>query len=215
MYNPRLWYLGKIPFANEVFREAAAEVVSASRGLRGQSRKLIILDLDEVVWGGVVGEEGWEHLRLGGHDPTGEALVDFQRELKVLTRRGVILGIVSKNTEANALAALDNHPEMLLRRSDFAGWRINWNDKAANVAELLETLNLPSSAALFIDDNPVERSRVQSAFPDLLCPTGRKTNASIRPRFSRWTVSTQRSSARKTSAAPRCMRRNANEREGV
>ena len=90
-----------------------------------------------MLWGGTVGESGWEGLKLGGHDHIGEAFVDFQRALKGLTRRGIQLAIVSKNDESTALEAIDRHPEMQLRRDDFAGWRINWNDKAENIVELL------------------------------------------------------------------------------
>jgi FkbH-like protein len=169
-FSPRLWYLGKIPFSDEVFRLAAADIKAALRGIRGRSRKLIVLDLDDTLWGGVVGEVGWERIRLGGHDAVGEAFVDFQHELKALTRQGVILAIVSKNEEKSALAAIDRHPEMVLRRSDFAGWRINWSDKAANLAALAQELNLGLESVVFIDDNPVERARVRETFPEVLVP---------------------------------------------
>ena len=105
-FNERLWYLGKIPFSNEVFKAAARDLKAALRGLNGQAKKVVILDLDETLWGGIVGETGWQGLILGGHDPAGEALVDFQRELKALTRRGILLAIVSKNEEAVAMKQL-------------------------------------------------------------------------------------------------------------
>ena len=113
---------------------------------------------------------GWENLRLGGHDPVGEALVDFQQELKALKHRGIILAMISKNTENIALEAIEKHPEMVLRQSDFAGWRINWNDKAQNIADLIKELNLGLNSAVFLDDNPVERARVAEALPDVLVP---------------------------------------------
>ena len=91
---------------------------------------MIILDLDDILWGGTVGETGWQGITLGGHDPAGEALVDFQRDLKALTRRGILLAIVSKNEESVAIEAIAKHPEMALKMEDFAGWRINWQDKA-------------------------------------------------------------------------------------
>lgn len=169
-YSAKRWYTGKMPFANAVFREAARDVKSALRGLYGQARKLVIVDLDDTLWGGIVGDEGWEHLILGGHDAGGEALVDFQRALEALTRRGILLGIVSKNTESVALEAIAKHPEMVLKRDDFAGWRINWQDKARNVAELAEELNLGLQSVVFIDDNPVERARVREALPEVLVP---------------------------------------------
>jgi len=167
---PKGWYLGKLVFSGSVFEEAVRDVKAAIRGLSGQARKLLILDLDDVLWGGVVGDLGWENLRLGGHDPMGEAFVDFQKRLKALTGRGVVLGLVSKNTESIALEAIERHPEMVLRKSDFVGWRINWDDKARNVAELAAELNLGLQSVVFIDDNPVERARVREALPEVLVP---------------------------------------------
>jgi FkbH-like protein len=169
-FNQRLWYLGKIRFSNEVFKAAAKDLKSALRGLGGQAKKVIILDLDDVLWGGIVGETGWQGITLGGHDPAGEALVDFQRELKALARRGILLAIASKNEESIATEAIAKHPEMVLKIDDFAGWRINWQDKAANIVDLMTELNLGLDSAVFIDDNPVERARVREALPQLFVP---------------------------------------------
>jgi FkbH-like protein len=169
-FNAKLWYMAKIAFDNEVLKLAAAEIKAALRAVRGETRKLILVDLDGTLWGGTVGDVGWENLVLGGHDPEGEALVDFQRQLKALTRQGILLGIVSKNEEAVALHAINQHPEMVLRQGDFAGWRINWNDKAENIAELTAELNLGLQSVVFIDDNPVERDRIRHALPEVLVP---------------------------------------------
>ena len=168
--NPRLWFMGKVPFGAPVFAEAAGDVKAALEALQGRSRRLLVLDLDDTLWGGTVGETGWPGLRLGGHDPVGEAFADFQSVLLALTRRGVLLGIVSKNDEAVALEAIDRHPEMRLRRQDFAGWRIGWGDKAAGVAALAEELRLGLSSVVFIDDSAIERGRVREALPEVLVP---------------------------------------------
>ncbi|HZZ84808.1 MAG TPA: HAD-IIIC family phosphatase [Anaeromyxobacteraceae bacterium] len=168
--SPRAWFVGKVAFGAPVLAEAARDIQAAHRGLMGGARKLVILDLDDTLWGGIVGDVGWEGLRLGGHDPAGEALVAFQHRLKALTRRGVLLAIVSKNDEATALEAIRAHPAMVLREQDFAAWRINWDDKARNVAELVSALNLGLQSAVFIDDNPVERGRVREALPEVLVP---------------------------------------------
>lgn len=168
--NPRLWARAKIPFSNQVFLAAVRDVKAALRAVRGEAKKLVIVDLDNTLWGGIVGDDGWEHLQLGGHDPAGEAFVLFQRALKMLTNRGVLLGIVSKNTEAVALEAFKRHPEMVLALDDFAGWRINWEDKARNVAALTEELNLGLQSVVFIDDNPFERARVREALPEVHVP---------------------------------------------
>ena len=169
-YSPKMWYLTKTPFHSDVFRWAAHDLKAAIAALHGGSRKLVIVDLDNTLWGGVVGDLGWENLRLGGHDYLGEAFVDFQKALQSLSRRGILLAIVSKNEESIALEALNRHAEMVLRPRDFAAWRINWNDKAANVAELVAELNLGLQSAVFIDDNPVERARLREALPEVLVP---------------------------------------------
>ena len=102
-YNSKLWYLSKTPFSNALFKEAVSEIKSRWRGLLGRSRKILVMDLDDTLWGGIIGDDGWQNLSLGGHDAIGEAFVDFQRELKALSRRGVLLAIVSKNDEAICL----------------------------------------------------------------------------------------------------------------
>lgn len=164
------WYVGKARYRGDVMSEAARDIKAALRGIAGSARKLVVVDLDDTLWGGVVGDVGWEQLQLGGHDPIGEALVDFQHGLRRLTRRGILLAIVSKNTEAVALEAMRSHPEMVLRPADFVGWRINWEDKARNVAALAADLKLGLQSVVFIDDNPVERARVKEALPEVLVP---------------------------------------------
>jgi len=169
-FNPKSWYMGKIAYGNEVYKEAVKDIKAAIQGMAGQSRKLILLDLDDTLWGGIVGDIGWENIQLGGHDAIGEAFVDFQRALKAIKNRGILLGIVSKNDESIALTAIDKHPEMLLRRDDFSGWKINWNDKARNIAELISEMNLGPQSVVFIDDSPAERARVKDALPEILVP---------------------------------------------
>lgn len=168
--DPRRWYLGKIPVGESVFESAAREIVAASMTLEGGGRKMIVVDLDNTLWGGIVGDDGWEALRLGGHDGAGEAFVDFQRALKVLRERGILLTIASKNDEHVALEAIDRHDQMILRRDDFADWRINWSDKAANIADMVSGLNLGLQSVVFLDDNPYERGRVREALPEVLVP---------------------------------------------
>ena len=169
-FDPKLWYLGKIPFGHEVFKAAIPDIKAALRGVNGRAKKLLVVDLDDTLWGGIVGEVGVEGLVLGGHDRVGEAFLDFQRALKALVRRGVLLGIVSKNEEQVALSAINSHPEMVLGRADFAGWRIDWTDKAHHIASLAAELNLGLQDVVFIDDNPAERARVREALPEVLVP---------------------------------------------
>ncbi len=169
-WSPKLWAAAKVPFAPRVFQSAAQDVTATLDALAGRTRKLLILDLDDTMWGGVVGETGWEGIALGGHSLKGEAFLNFQHRIKALTNRGIVLAIASKNDEAVALEAISNHPDMALRPDDFAGWRINWQDKATNIADLLEDLKLGADAAVFIDDNPAERARVAEALPGILVP---------------------------------------------
>lgn len=168
-FSAKSWYMGKIPFSNEVFAEAVKDVKASLRAQLGESRKLIVVDLDDTLWGGVIGDVGVDGLRLGGHDFVGEAFVDFQRTLKSFTNRGILLAIASKNNENIALDAF-KHPEMVLKLSDFAGWRINWTDKARNISELAAELNLGLQSIVFIDDNPAERGWVREALPEVLVP---------------------------------------------
>ncbi len=169
-FQPKLWYLSKNPFHNSVFEKAAEEIQSSVRGILGLSKKMIIVDLDDTLWGGILGDIGWENLILGGHDALGEAYVDFQRELKILADKGILIAIVSKNEEKTALAAIEKHPEMILRKKNIAAWRINWEDKAKNITELVKELRLGLDSVVFIDDNPVERARVSESLPDIFVP---------------------------------------------
>lgn len=168
--SPKLWYAAKVPYGHAVFKAAVDDLKSAFAAAAGRSRKLVVVDLDDTLWGGVVGEDGWQHLNLGGHDPVGEAFADVQRELRRLARRGILLAIASKNDEAVALEAIAKHPEMILAPSDFAAWRINWHDKARNIVELAKELNLGLQSIVFIDDSPAERSRVAQALPEVFVP---------------------------------------------
>lgn len=168
--DAKLWYLSKTPFHRHVFLKAAQTIDSHLNALKGYSKKMLILDLDDTLWGGIVGDEGWENLKLGGHDGVGEAYVDFQKEIKQLKDHGIILGIVSKNEESTALEAIRKHPEMILKEEDFSGWRINWNDKATNIAELVAEMNIGLDAVVFLDDNPLERERVRNALPQVFVP---------------------------------------------
>jgi FkbH-like protein len=169
-YSPKLWYLSKTPFHSSVFASAATDISSYIRNFGTIARKLIITDLDNTLWGGVIGDVGAENLILGGHNPKGEAFRDFQLGLKSIQNRGVVLAIASKNEEPLAMSAIEQHPEMILRKRDFVAWRINWEDKAKNIFEIAQELNLGLDAVVFLDDNPFERERVKHALPDVLVP---------------------------------------------
>lgn len=168
--SAKLWYMGKVPYHRDVFAEAVKDIKAALSAVSGAARKLVVVDLDDTMWGGIVGDAGWENLRLGGHDAQGESFVDFQRALKNLKRRGILLAIASKNEESVALEAIRKHGEMVLREDDFVAHRISWQDKAKSVAEIAAELNLGLQSVVFIDDNPVERARVREALPEVFVP---------------------------------------------
>lgn len=167
---PLLWYSAKIPYSNNVFKNSALSIINSINSLKGDVKKLIIVDLDNTLWGGVVGENGTAGINLGGHDFRGEAYKDFQRELKSLKRKGIQLAICSKNDENVALEAINSHNEMVLKIDDFVSHRINWNNKASNIKSIVEELNIGIDSVVFIDDNPVERDNVKQLLPEVFVP---------------------------------------------
>lgn len=169
-YNGKLYHAGKVPFSQKVFRAAAEDLLAAVDAVNGRSRKLLVLDLDNTLWGGILGDDGRENLKLGSPGAVGEAFARFQKEILSLKNRGIVLALASKNYEHNALDAIRNHPEMQLKMDDFSAWRINWEDKAANILAITNELNLGLQSVVFIDDNPAERGRVAEALPEVLVP---------------------------------------------
>lgn len=169
-YQPKLWYLSKNPFHNTVYEYASKDIYALVKTIYGYSKKLIILDLDDTIWGGIVGDVGWENLIIGGHNALGEAYQDFQKIILSIANKGVQLAIVSKNEETIALTAIENHKEMVLRKTDFVAWKINWKDKAQNILELTTELKIGLNSVVFIDDNPVERARVKESLPSVFVP---------------------------------------------
>ena len=169
-YNSKLWYLMKNPFSNNFFKESIFDLENLYTSIRGQNKKLLILDLDNTLWGGIVGDIGWKNLRLGGHDHLGEAFQDFQTKIKSLARNGLLLALASKNDEGIAVEAIKKHPEMILSMNDFVTHRINWDDKAKNISEMVDDLNIGLQSVVFFDDNPAERDRVKKTLPEVFVP---------------------------------------------
>jgi FkbH-like protein len=146
--------------------EHAAAVLAARLGL---SRRVLVLDLDNTLWGGVIGDDGLEGIALGG-DRGGEAFVEFQAALKALTKRGILLAVASKNDAEVALRPFREHPEMVLREEDIACFVANWAPKSENIRTIAATLNLGLDAFTFLDDNPYERAEVRRALPEVDVP---------------------------------------------
>src|SRR5579863_47405 len=169
-YDPRMFAVAKILYSQPLYAKAAAEMKAVLRGAAGLAKKVVVCDLDNTLWGGVVGDDGAQNLKLGAPDPLGECFVAFQETIKALRSRGIVLAIASKNDETLALQTIEEHPAMVLRKADFAAWRINWNDKAKNLVELAEELNLGLDSFVFLDDSPQERDQVKQLLPQVFVP---------------------------------------------
>lgn len=167
--DTRMWYLARSRWSRAALAALAERYAAAICGRLGRIRKCIALDLDNTLWGGIIGEDGMEGIRLG-EDGTGRAFVEFQGELLNLYRKGVLLAISSKNNPEDAMQAIRRHPAMRLRPEHFAAMRINWEDKASNLRSLAEELNIGLDSFVFLDDNPAERSWVRQAAPEVLVP---------------------------------------------
>ena len=136
----------------------------------GVVKKCLVLDLDNTLWGGVIGDDGLGGIRLGQGDPESESFTAFQRYVKGLRDRGVILAVCSKNTESIAREVFEKHPEMLLRLDDIACFMANWDDKATNLGRIASQLNIGLNSLVFVDDNPAERSIVRRLRPEVAVP---------------------------------------------
>lgn len=155
------------PPAGPMYGELLARIVAAQRGL---SKKCLVLDLDNTLWGGVVGDDGLQGIVLGDGSAAGEAHAALQRYAKQLKERGVVLAVCSRNEHAVAVAAVEQHPEMVLRLADFAAFKANWNDKAENLQAIATELNIGIDSLVFVDDNPAERARIRAALPIVAVP---------------------------------------------
>jgi FkbH-like protein len=164
--DERKWLTVRMAFAASHLADLSREWMRFLHPLSGRVAKAVVVDLDNTLWGGVVGEDGFNGIRLGTEFP-GAAYRDLQRALLDLRQRGILLAICSKNNPGDAMEVLERHPEMLLRPEHFAAMRINWNDKAANLSEIAAELNIGIDALAFLDDNPVERQQVRGAAPEV------------------------------------------------
>jgi FkbH-like protein len=159
-HDEEKWLTARLPIRATFLPALAAEYLRFLLPLSGRVAKALVVDLDNTLWGGVVGEDGIDGIKVGKELP-GAPYLALQRAILDLYQRGIILAVCSKNNFAEALEALEKHPGMLLRPRHFAALRINWQDKAANLKELAAELNIGTEALAFLDDNPVERDRVR------------------------------------------------------
>lgn len=169
-HSPGQWNLAKLPFADDMVPLYADHVARVIGALRGKSRRCLILDLDNTVWGGVIGDDGLEGIKVAQGDATGEAHLAVQRMALALRERGVVLAVSSKNNDDVARKPFREHPEMLLKEDHLAVFQANWNDKATNIKAIAEELSLGLDAMVFLDDNPVERGLVRQILPQVAVP---------------------------------------------
>jgi FkbH-like protein len=169
-HNTQLWNLAKFSFSDELIPLYADHVARTIAAIRGRSAKVLILDLDNTVWGGVIGDDGLEGIRVAQGDAQGEAHLEVQRLALDLRQRGIVLAVSSKNTDEVAREPFEKHPEMLLRLDHIAVFQANWNDKATNIQAIAGELSLGLDAIVFLDDNPVERGLVRKLLPQVAVP---------------------------------------------
>jgi FkbH-like protein len=169
-HDPQLWNMAKFSFSDQLIPLYADHVARTLAALRGKSRKVLILDLDNTVWGGVIGDDGLNGIKVAQGDAKGEAHLAVQRLALDLRQRGIVLAVCSKNTDEVAREPFEKHPEMLLKLDHIAVFQANWNDKATNIQAIAEELSLGLDAMVFLDDNPVERGLVRKLLPQVAVP---------------------------------------------
>lgn len=169
-FDPTQWAAYKVPFSphcNGAYADHLGRLLGA---IRGKSRKCLVLDLDNTLWGGVVGDDGVEGLTVGLGNPLGEAFLEIQKMALTLRNRGVVLAVASKNDHQVAMDALQTHPEFLMRSEHIAVFQANWSDKASNLEAIAKTLSVGLDALVLLDDNPAERAQVRAALPAVAIP---------------------------------------------
>ena len=195
-HDERRWLTMRMPLAPNSVGALADEWLRFLHPLTGRVCKALVCDLDNTLWGGVIGEDGIDGIGLGVEYP-GAAYMRLQRVILDLHQRGIIIAICSKNNLADAQEVLEKHPDMLLRPKHFAALRINWNDKAQNLREIAAELNIGTDALAFIDDNPAECEFVRSQLPEVTViemsgdPMGFADRISECPLFERLTLSAE------------------------
>ncbi len=165
-HDERKWLMARLPISADHLLPMAREWMRFLVPLTGRTAKALVVDLDNTLWGGVIGEDGMTGIKVGPEHP-GAAFQSLQRALLDLSRRGILLAICSKNNLDDAMEALDKHPGMLVHSNNFAAVRINWGDKSQNIREIAQELNIGTDSLAFLDDNPFEREQARAALPEI------------------------------------------------
>ncbi|GCE07383.1 HAD-IIIC family phosphatase [Dictyobacter aurantiacus] len=164
--DERMWLLGRMRLSRRALEHVARRYGATIKAIYGAPKKVLALDADQTLWGGSIGTDGLSGIQIG-HEGVGLAYRQFQQELLTLHRRGILLALVSKNNPEDVAEVLDTHPGMLLRREHFAALRVNWEDKASNLRQIAQELQLGLESFVFMDDSPVECAWVQDQLPDV------------------------------------------------
>ncbi len=167
IFDYKQFFYGDLKISIKFLPAFGQDLMKYVIGYLGISKKCIVLDLDNTLWGGIIGEDGFNGIKLGP-EPPGNTFMEFQRVLLSLHQRGIILAINSKNNFEDAIKVIKDHPYMILREEHFSSIRINWTDKVTNMKEIIKELNIGSDSFVFIDDDPVNREFVKSIFPEIL-----------------------------------------------
>ena len=168
-FEDRTWYLAKMAVQTETLPAVAARILDTVTALSGRVKKCVVTDLDNTLWGGVIGDDGIDGIQLGELGD-GPAFAALQRWLLELKRRGILLAVCSKNNDDTAREPFEKHPECVLRLEDFAAFVANWENKADNIRQIQQTLNIGMDSFVFLDDNPFERNLVRQMLPDVTVP---------------------------------------------
>lgn len=166
-FDTRTWHLGRAPYSLSAAREISGEYVKFIRALYGRSKKCLVLDCDNTLWGGILGEDGMANIQIGAVWP-GSGYLEFQKAVLNLYHRGVMLGLCSKNNEADVVQVLDDHPDMILKKRHFVALRINWENKAANLESIAAELNIDLESMVFVDDSAFEIGLVNTLLPQVV-----------------------------------------------
>ena len=169
-FTAKQWHMAKLPFSQAYTPIYADHFMRLIGAVRGASRKCLVLDLDNTLWGGVIGDDGLAGITLGQGDPTGEAYLAIQQVAKLLRERGILLAVCSKNDDSIARSVFREHPDMLLREEEISVFQANWKDKASNLEAIASTLNISTNTLVFLDDNPAEREQVRQTLPEVAVP---------------------------------------------
>ena len=168
--DPFYYHMYKYAINLNAIPLVAHSIANIIKSIYGKNKKVMALDLDNTLWGGVIGDDGQEGIIIGPEVPEGQAYIEFQQYCKALKNIGVVLTVNSKNDESNAVLGL-NHPNSLLKPDDFVSIKANWQSKDVNILETASELNLGSDSFVFVDDNPMERDIVKSQIPDIAVPS--------------------------------------------